>query len=79
MKFSVVTPSYNRAPYLNETILSVISQAGNFEIEYVVQDGGSSAEVIKILEYWDQQINAKQFVPRCRALSFRWPLKKAIV
>ena len=52
MKFLIVTPSFNRATYLNDTIESVLNQKGDFEIEYIVQDGGSNEEIINILEAW---------------------------
>lgn len=48
-KLSLVTPSYNQASFLPETMRSVLDQAG-IDCEYVVQDGGStdgSAELIK--------------------------------
>lgn len=72
MRFSIVTPSLNRAKFLNETIYSVVSQEGNFEIEYIVQDGGSSEDVINILDYWEKEINSGRFIPRCNKLSFQW-------
>lgn len=50
MKISIITPSYNQADFLPITIESVISQKGNFEIEYLIMDGGSSDESIKIIK-----------------------------
>lgn len=38
--FSIVTPSFNQARYLGETMRSVLGQ--NAAVDYVVQDGGSA-------------------------------------
>jgi len=57
-RITIVTPSFNQGPFLEETIRSVLLQ-GYPNIEYVVIDGGStdgSVEVIKHyspwLKYW---------------------------
>ncbi len=46
---SIVTPTYNRAGYIENTIMSVVSQSYK-NIEYIVMDGCSSDNTIEILE-----------------------------
>ena len=42
MKISIVTPTLNRRGYLASTGESILSQAGPFDLEWVVVDGGST-------------------------------------
>ncbi len=46
---SIITPSYNQAGYIEETILSILDQETNFPVEYIVTDGGSDDGTIEIL------------------------------
>lgn len=49
MKFSIITPSFNQGQFLTECIESVIGQ-GDFEIEHIVTDAGSTDETVAVLE-----------------------------
>jgi glycosyltransferase involved in cell wall biosynthesis len=52
MRFCIVTPCRNAAAFIDETIFSVISQAGPFSIRYHVQDGSSVDGTVEKLERW---------------------------
>jgi len=70
MKISIVTPCYNRHQYLDETVQSVVSQAGDFSIEYIVQNAGDDPTVLAILSKWEKDIQTGAFIPKCKNLSF---------
>jgi len=50
LKFSVVVPSLNQGQFLETCLKSILGQAGDFEIECIVMDGGSTDESVAILE-----------------------------
>lgn len=76
MKFSIVTPSYNCARFIAETIESVLSQKGDFEIDYFVADGASSDGTVAILEKYASAVRSGAFEPRCAKISFGWVSEK---
>jgi len=49
---ALVTPTLNSIATIDETILSVISQKGDFCIRYHVQDGGSKDGTLERLKEW---------------------------
>jgi glycosyltransferase involved in cell wall biosynthesis len=53
-RITIVTPSYNHAPYIEETLRSVLLQ-GYPDLEYIVMDGGSrdgTADVVEQYAPW---------------------------
>jgi glycosyltransferase involved in cell wall biosynthesis len=72
MDFTIVTPSFNQAPFLATTIESVLSQAGDFSLDYIVMDGGSNDGSLDIIRHFDKQIATGQYPTRCREVRMRW-------
>lgn len=52
---SIITPTYNYAHFLERTMKSVLSQ-GYPELEYIVQDGGSTDGTVDLLEKFKHRL-----------------------
>jgi glycosyltransferase involved in cell wall biosynthesis len=69
--FSIVTPVFNGARFLDETILSVLGQAGAFRLRYHIQDGGSTDGTLVKLAAWKERL-AGAFPVLCQGIEFSY-------
>ena len=73
---SVITPSFNQGTFLAETIESVISQEGDFTIDYLIVDGSSSDNSLDIIKRYDALLKRGEWPIKCRGITFRWRSEK---
>ena len=73
---SIVTPSYNQGVFLAETIESVIGQEGDFSIDYIIVDGGSSDDSVAIIKSYDTRLHNGEWPVNCRGITYRWVSEK---
>lgn len=76
MKISIITPSYNQAEFIERTILSVITQKWDFELEYIIMDGGSTDETIGIITNLEFRIQQWKIQTYCKKIDFIWKSEK---
>ena len=70
--FSIITPSFNQGEFLAETIESVISQEGDFGIDYLIADGGSTDDSVEIIRRYDELLQRGAWPIRCKGIRLRW-------
>jgi glycosyltransferase involved in cell wall biosynthesis len=70
MKVSVVVPSFNQGTFIGRTLESLFTQAGDFDLEVFVEDGGSNDTTISVLTEYSER--AKGY-PR---LAYHWVSEK---
>lgn len=71
MKISIITPCRNAERFIAETIESVISQRGDFELEYVVIDGASTDRTCAIADSYRERLESGSFPVACRRVSMQ--------
>ena len=57
MKISIVTPVYNAEKTIERTILSVVNQRLESEVEYIIIDGGSKDKTLEIINRYANKIS----------------------
>lgn len=77
---SIVTPTYNQAEYLEETIQSVLSQTYK-NIEYIVLDDGSTDNTQEVLSRFNGRIRCKSHsnVGQAKTLNRGWAMSRGSI
>lgn len=70
--FSIVTPVYNGEKFLEQTIESVLSQEGDFYIDYIIVDDGSTDGSLKIIKKYDNLLNNNKIKIKCLGVKLRY-------
>ena len=61
-RISIVTPSFNQGPFIEETIRSVLLQ-GYPNLEYIVMDGGSTDGTVEIIKKYEPYLSHLRIGP----------------
>jgi glycosyltransferase involved in cell wall biosynthesis len=72
----IVTPSFNSELTISRTILSVISQQGNFRLIYHIQDGGSTDATMEKCKQIKQLVDLRQIPVFCNDITFNLTSEK---
>lgn len=73
---TIITPSFNQGQFIKQTIDSVIFQKGDFYIDYIIADGGSTDGSIEIITKYDKLLKEKRCHIECKGINLRWWSKK---
>ncbi len=69
---TIITPSLNQGQFIEQTINSVLSQEGDFFIDYIIADGGSTDGSVEIIKKYDELLKTKKYPVKCRGIEYRW-------
>lgn len=71
MKISIVTTAFNAEKYIEETLESVLSQRGDFELEYIVIDAKSTDSTYEIVQKYKAKVDNGDFSGRNKGVSMQ--------
>lgn len=64
----IVTPCLNATRFIDDTIASIVTQSGDFDIVYHVQDGGSDDGTQERIERWVRALERAAMPVCCRSI-----------
>lgn len=67
---SVVTPSYNQSNFIADTIKSILTQKGDFYIDYVIIDGKSTDGSQEVIKKYENELKANCKLENLHGLEF---------
>ena len=66
----ITTPCLDVIKTIDRTVLSVVTQSGDFFIRYHVQDGGSRDGTVERLAWWQRRLSSRSFPVQCLGIAF---------
>ena len=69
---TVITPSFNQGQFIERTIKSVLSQEGDFYLEYIVLDAGSTDGSVEIIRKYDRLLKEGGLPVKCLGIEYKW-------
>lgn len=73
---TIITPSFNQGEFIEDTIKSIISQEGDFTLEYIIMDGGSTDETVEVIRKYERLLEKGEYPVRCRGVHLIWKSEK---
>lgn len=72
LTFTIVTPVYNGERFIRQTIESVLSQEGDFYIDYIIIDDGSTDRSLEIIKEYAHLVKSNTWVVQCLGITIRY-------
>ena len=76
LTISVVTPTYNQVQFIGQTIESILSQEGDFYIDYIIVNDGSTDNTLEVIEKYDKLLKEQKWPVKCKGISYRYWTRK---
>lgn len=76
LTISIATPTYNQARFIGQTIESVLLQEGDFLIDYILVNDGSTDNTLEVIEKYEDLLKQNKWPVKCRGISYRYWTRK---